>query len=679
MNALLLLLAPVSPAQAPQHAPVAVEVAPMPAVAPGAKQLGAWLADLSHEDGERRRAALAALVNAGPRARALVPELAKHLQPDDRLLGDSLDVLAAIGPDAKDAVPALVGMLKPRDMSYLGSRLAHTVASIDGPKPEATLTLLLSTGKCTPNMLEQSNYLRDYPAQVVPHLVALCGDKDASIREKAAAVLGVLDRPRSCKGDIRPLIVIAGDGARGVPAALEKLLADESPAVRMAAAAAISPVAPQLTEKAIPVVVTTFTDPGLAEKAGQHHAAGILRPVPDAAAKALIPLFDSADDNVRTWAINTLSALPVREQMGEVLKSGKTVRSREAAAVALGWSFSDSAGALPVLKQGLADRDFTVRFAAAQGLVRLDRRGGEWALAAVPVLIDGLKQPGGEVRTEASRNLIEVGKVAKAAVPELKPLLSDPHTGAAREAALALVEIAPADAAGAVPVLAGSVRSGTDREAVRAARALCKLGALAKDAVPALVRRFDAKDVGLRLAAAEAVARIDPAQADRATGVIVGLLKAPKPKAMVLHDAAQALARIGPPAKGALPTLLELMKDDDQFPAAMAVAAILIDPGENNPARAWVRDEITKNGPEVDEITDLVTDLGPAARPFVRELVLLLESKSAGRRVYAAEALGEIGPDAEDALPALKNVAARDQRPDVRGKAATAVRLIERK
>ena len=111
MNPLLLLLAPISPAQQAQPTAVAAELAPMPALVPDAKQMGAWLADLSHEDGLRRRAALDFLIKAGPRAKPLLPELMKHLNADDRILGDALEVLAAIGPDAKQAVPTLMALL----------------------------------------------------------------------------------------------------------------------------------------------------------------------------------------------------------------------------------------------------------------------------------------------------------------------------------------------------------------------------------------------------------------------------------------------------------------------------------------------------------------------------------------------------------------------------------------
>jgi HEAT repeat protein len=681
MTTLLLLLASASPSQPPT---TAAEVAPAPVVVPDAKQLAAWVADLSAQDNDRRRAAINALVKAGPRAKSAVPDLIKLLKEKDWRADNIIEILGAIGPDAKDAVPHLLALLKPTGYGFVNDRIAVAVAKVDAPKLEATRALLLTPSKGHDISLLGSRYLREYAALVVPHVVELCQHKDADVRVKAVGLLGSLETrvfPQGHGGKAGvSLLSLAGDGAKGIPAALEKLLGDDDVTVRVAAAGAIAQVAPQLAGKTIPVLVAVMRDEKLLAKAGQFHAAVIFRPVPGAAAEALIPLFDSEKEQTRYWAINTLAALPVQAQLEAALKDGKTARTRQAAAITLGSRRSDAAPSAPALKAALGDREFVVRFAAAQALVQVGLRGGESA-AAVPVLIEGLKHDDEKVRSEASQTLVSVGEPAKAAIPDLKRLLGDKKPAVALEAALALVEIVPADAADAVPVLTRGLGA-ADSEAIRAARALTKLGPVAKSAIPELIKKFDAKNVHLRLAAAEAAARIDPAQADKATEILVALLKDKKHKSsMVRTYATQSLLRIGSGAKAAVPTLLELLKDDGPFHGEIALAAIAIDPESGKPALAWVREVLSQDTSNEDtyDLIESFALLGPKAKAFVPELIAMLGSKTPFTQKNAIIALREMGPEAKDALPALKELAAKEQRQNIRRLAGEAVKAIEGK
>ena len=286
-------------------------------------------------------------------------------------------------------------------MSYLGSRLGHTIASIDGPKPEATLTLLLSTGRCTPNMLEHSHYLHQHPGQVVPHLVALCADKNESIREKAATVLATLNQPRDPGDSEKTLLVSPATGPRAFPRLWKSSWPTSRRLVRIRAAVAIAEVAPQLAEKTIPVVIAVMSDKKTAEKVAHVPTVSIFRPIPDAAAKELIPLFDSTEEDTRWFAIYILANLPVQKSLEEVLKNGKTARSRQAAAVTFSTRYpvAEAGAARP---QGRAARpDFAVRFAAAEGLVRhqqtwqrLGRRGGSGVNRRAQATRQGCAVPG---------------------------------------------------------------------------------------------------------------------------------------------------------------------------------------------------------------------------------------------------------------------------------------------
>jgi hypothetical protein len=168
--------------------------APPAETSPTARPIAEWVTDLGGEDYAKQRLAYDALLKAGPKAEGAVPELTKLLGKKNVRLDEVAEILGAIGPGARDAVPALLAQLPKEDggFGYSAEAIARAVARIDGPKPEATRALLLSSGKCQPIFLVGSQTLRDYPAQVIPQVVALCGDKDAKVRAKAATVLATL-------------------------------------------------------------------------------------------------------------------------------------------------------------------------------------------------------------------------------------------------------------------------------------------------------------------------------------------------------------------------------------------------------------------------------------------------------------------------------------------------------
>ena len=84
--------------------------------------------------------------------------------------------------------------------------------------------------------------------------------------------------------------------------------------------------------------------------------------------------------------------------------------------------------------------------------------------------------------------------------------------------------------------------------------------------------------------------------------------------------------------------------------------------------------------------------MGPAAAPAVPDLIAALDTHPSREpdlegppryykdaRSVTAEALGAIGPGAKAALPKLREVAAKDEEPEVRDAAAAAVKQIEAK
>jgi len=636
----------------------------------------ALVAKLCSDDREVSAAALKEFTAAGAGAKAAVPALVKLLAPNHAKQYEALDALRAIGPGAKDALPALLALFpKEHGSGYDAERVAITITAIDGYRIECTRALLITSAKCAPIYLEQSSLLHSHAPDVVRHLCALCADKDAKVRGNAARVLEHGNRHGEGKVREQSLFERAGDAAKLVPAALEKLLADSDAEVRLAGAQAAAAVAPALTDKAVAAVIELAHE-RVGNTKGGVYAAPVFAYAPERAAEHLIPLFDSPNEALREWAVQHAGGLNARGQLESALKNGTTVRARAGAARALG---GRNAEAVPALAAALKDGAFEVRFAAAEALTRV----GGWEVArtaGLPVFVEALRAADANTRGRACDLLVLLRADAKAAVPDIQKLLKDPVREVQFTAALALVGIDAPNAAGAVPVLTAAL--GDTVHDSRAAAALGTLGPVAKAAVPELVKHFEAKSAHLRIECASAAARIDPARAPDAVKVLAAVLQDAKlTKGMPRIHAAQALAQIGAPAKAAVPVLAPLLTDDNPFHAEIAVAMLAIDP-ESAPAREWIRKTLARKLHESEDTYDLFDALpnAPAAcAALVPDLLPLLTAKEHYVRASTAKALGAAGPAAQAALPKLKELAEKDPATAVRRNANEAVAKVEAK
>jgi len=176
----------------------------------------------------------------------------------------------------------------------------------------------------------------------------------------------------------------------------------------------------------------------------------------------------------------------------------------------------------------------------------------------------------------------------------------------------------------------------------------------------------------------------------------------------------QALADLGPEAKGAVTALVRLMENKprreednpdlwqeaafalaeiDRDAAARSARAMLFEcaGSKKEPIRRRAARALGKLGLEVDGVTQKLFELlsdrergvraaaGEAFRTMghaaVRKLLPLLQDKNWLARWSAARALAELGPQATDAVPAL-TLAASDPDPDVWRAAENALRRI---
>jgi HEAT repeat protein len=210
-----------------------------------------------------------------------------------------------------------------------------------------------------------------------------------------------------------------------------------------------------------------------------------------------------------------------------------------------------------------------------------------------------------------------IGPEARSAVPELLAFLKDPDKLLRCSAAGALGKLR-ADLKTVVPALVEALKDKESDVRYCAAVAIEDIGTEARDAVPALIKALKDPDDSVRSAAIGAIEGIGEAAAE-ATPLLVDMIKAGAEGEGLL--AARALGKMGGRAVG--PLLEALAKEA-----------------------------------ETDEVrVRLVGALGRIGKPAVQDLAKILSAPEAKVRQAAAMALGRIGPDARDALPALESAA----------------------
>lgn len=480
-------------------------------------------------------------------------------------------------------------------------------------------------------------------------------------------------------------------------AALPKIcvaLTNKDAAIRHAAASAVASIG---TDDALDHLRSRLTDADPKVRAGAAEAIGVLAPHSDPAVAALTAALEDQDDMVRYRAAEALgdigpsaaSAVPGLMQ----LKGGGLGGSpQRAAIVAFGKIGPAAKAAVPELVKELGDvlegeeagrslaaigpdaAPALVETVCAQDTDETARKNAVAALRriggpATAALVARLHDLNPFVRAAAAKGLELLDDGAETAVPDLLHALHDDAAGVRAEAALALGFFSRrADAS--APALAAALADPDPAVGAKAAEALGYLGPRAKAAVPELTRL--ARDRGaapnMRYHAAQALVKIGDGF-DAAVPVLTDALG--EADRRVGAEAAESLGLIGPAAAPAVPALLVHTWDynlNDYNKAKAAVGEI----GLQAALPYLIRSVKETKGRAFQPAVEMLGEYGPAAKDAVPALRAAMADDNHACRVLAAQALGRVEPGSPEALAALKELS-KDENVNVRELATKAL------
>jgi hypothetical protein len=297
---------------------------------------------------------------------------------------------------------------------------------------------------------------------------------------------------------------------------------------------------------------------------------------------------------------------------------------------------------LPLLKKHLNSHNLMER---RQSLIILGTAGGEDAALVVPLLVAALHDKDVHTVRIALQSLGRLGPQAQAAVPTLLGLLND-----------------PAD---------------TNHFAAGTAIALGKIGTSnTAPAVPFVKALFEKEtDWNLRCSYAAAILRMDAAQPDALAFLTNGLMTHPSINNRWI--AVQKLGEAGPAARPAIPVLLQALGRTNPLlvgyiPRTLKSLGV--------PAGTFL--PILKQHLQTTDETILfnvaarILEIDPADDDAQQVLIALIKKESLFQDL-AMDSLGQAGPSAKAALPALRQAAQQNSPPDHRARALKAIKQIE--
>jgi HEAT repeat protein len=369
-------------------------------------------------------------------------------------------------------------------------------------------------------------------------------------------------------------------------------------------------------------------------------AAYALASIGPAAIPGLREALQDEDENVRMAVVNcALSRMAWLAWLMDDMDSG----AREA---------------VPVLVTALKDKDGHIRGIAAGVLSEI----GPAARGAVPALIETLKDKVDDTRGSAAEALGAIGPAARAAVPALTQALKDRKSWVRRMAAIALWKVSRS-AKESLPILIRVLRDKRNRwlNSYQIPPVLGEMGPKAKVAVPALRSVIHDGYPEGNLLIAEALWRITRS-AKESLPVLVRALRGSPPWQYTEHAqerAARILGALGPRAKPAVPALRTALRDKEPEVRMAAAGALWNVTGSARVSVPILIQELVVESPSNrgdysrSHAAQALGQMGVDAKEAVPYLSRALRDRDGSVRLAAAQALGRLGPQARAAVPAL--------------------------
>ncbi len=535
---------------------------------------------LQSEDRKVRFNAAVELNKRSPAAEEAIRALIRATKDDERVVSNAaIAALAAIG---SPALPSLIRALADDEDPRVRTGVAAAIAGVDRSGLDAKL--------------------------IVPPLLKAVNDPDPRVRTQAICTLGTLQET-AC-----------------ITLLIQKLKTDSNADVRRAAAVVLGDFG-SASKGAIPALVQAVNDP---------------------------------DPRVRTQAICTLGILQetaCTTLLIQKLKTDNDADVRRAAAVVLGGFGSASKDAIPALIQALDDPD---DFSARQNRVPRPR----------PTMSGLLASRG--VQETAFEALISIGS---AAVPALLELIKDPDRRR-QGRTIRILGYMGSEAKAATPVLVEKLDDEDQKLRSDAAWSLGQIGPQASKAVPALTRALTDSSGEVRVTAATALKEVEPGNRD----ALPALIKELRDKTSDAHrkHAASALVTVGRSQEAAAAALVEALADADEDVASAALGSLReMVPCAEQAAYALFRAMRKPGSADLQAKAVQVLTQVQDDKIAVTALIEALQNNRQEIRHLAAHMLAAYGGETKAALPALTK-ALTDTSLEVRETAAKALEKIRR-
>jgi HEAT repeat protein len=429
---------------------------------------------------------------------------------------------------------------------------------------------------------------------------------------------------------------IGPDAATAVPA-LARLLETEDYELLQAGQGALESIG----LAALPVLI---------ERLGRHEdARDLLASVCEELGKPALPtlvrLLASEDESVRDAAAFAIWHVG-RNAVGALRPLLKALTSdafgnRSDLVMALGEMGTAAAPAVPILVRLLEQRAVVSRC-----LVETLGKIGEGAREAVPALTRALQTAEASMRARIALGLWQITRESERIVPILSRILeSAPGYTEAVIVTMDAVRAMGPDARELLPALVHYAVSNPGEGGSSTSDALAALGPVA---VPALRQLMRLGNLSVQRVAVDALADIGPG-ARGALAELAPLLRTRN--AQLRRSAARAIGNVGPAAKSVASHLIDLLEDEEMFaPAAYALYRV---GGHLDAVRAALSRGLVHPKPEIaDAALRVLERMGSDAHTAVPLLIRRLQAGPDNWDCLIA--LGKIGRLADAAVPAIR-------------------------